>query len=116
METRLSKTIYGNDIMNYFFVDDFAPKKKQKKTCYLRHFIIPNWHLLFQSQEWKHQNNVWNLFKVRNKDRRLWRQPSVFIFNFEMEQVNNSWAVKKLCRPIARAQSDKKKKCFMTFN
>ena len=25
-------------------------------------------HLLVQSQQWKHQNNMWNLFKVNNKD------------------------------------------------
>ena len=29
------------------------------------------WHLLFQSQQWKRQNNVWNIFKVNNnKDAR----------------------------------------------
>ena len=29
------------------------------------------WHLLFQSQQWKRQNNVWNMFKVNNnKDAR----------------------------------------------
>ena len=28
------------------------------------------WYLLVQSQQWKHQNNVWNLFKVNNKDAR----------------------------------------------
>ena len=27
-----------------------------------------SWHLLFQSQQWKHQNNVWNLCKINNKD------------------------------------------------
>ena len=25
-------------------------------------------HLLAQSQQWKHQNNVWNMLKARNKD------------------------------------------------
>ena len=29
-----------------------------------------SWHLLVQSQHWKHQNNVWNLYKVNNKDTR----------------------------------------------
>ena len=29
---------------------------------------MPSWHLLVQSQQWKHQNNVWNMFKVNNKD------------------------------------------------
>ena len=28
----------------------------------------PGWHLLVQSQQRKHQNNVWNLLKVNNKD------------------------------------------------
>ena len=28
----------------------------------------PSRHLLVQSQQWKHQNNVWNLTKVNNKD------------------------------------------------
>ena len=28
-------------------------------------------HLLVQSQQWKHQKNVWNLFKVNNKDNSL---------------------------------------------
>ena len=27
-------------------------------------------HLLVQSQQWRHQNNVWNLFQVNNKDNR----------------------------------------------
>ena len=27
-------------------------------------------HLLIQSQLWKHQKNVWNMFKVNNKDTR----------------------------------------------
>ena len=38
METRLSKTIYGNDIMNYFFVDDFAQKKNKNKNVLLTSF------------------------------------------------------------------------------
>ena len=34
----------------------------------LLHFqSSPNRHLLLQSQQWKHQNNVNNLFKVNNK-------------------------------------------------
>ena len=28
----------------------------------------PSWRLLVQSQQWKHQNNARNLFKVNNKD------------------------------------------------
>ena len=29
-----------------------------------------SWHLLVQSQEWKHQSNVWNRSQVNNKDTR----------------------------------------------
>ena len=38
---------------------------------------IPSWYLLAQSQQWKYQNNVWNLFKVNNKDTRTEDQPNV---------------------------------------
>ena len=31
------------------------------------HKIIPRWHLLNASQQWKHKKNVWNLFKVKYK-------------------------------------------------
>ena len=31
-------------------------------------YSILSWHLLVQGQIWKHQNNVWKLFKVNNKD------------------------------------------------
>ena len=43
---------------------------------------LPSRHLLIQSQQWKHQNNIWNLSRVN------------FIVNFEQilhidfEQVN----------------------------
>ena len=29
---------------------------------------LPSRYLLVKSQEWKHQDNVWNLFKISNKD------------------------------------------------
>ena len=32
--------------------------------------IIPRWHVLFQSHQWKPQKNVWNLFKINNKSPR----------------------------------------------
>ena len=38
-------------------------------------------HLLFQ--KWKHQNNVWNLFRVQDKDTRRQWCSGVFIVNFE---------------------------------
>ena len=45
----------------------------------------PSQHLPFQSQQWKSQNNLWNLFKVTNKDNQNFKQvnagrePVVFI-------------------------------------
>ena len=42
---------------------------------------IPNRHLLVQGQQWKYQNNMWNLFKFNNKD--VWHRFVVFIVNFE---------------------------------
>ena len=36
------------------------------------HFLwFPSRHLLFQNQQWKHQNNFWNLFKINNKRTRM---------------------------------------------
>ena len=37
---------------------------------YINVLRYPNIHLLVQSQRWEHQENVWNLFKVNNKDTR----------------------------------------------
>ena len=34
----------------------------------LNNEVVLFFHLLVQSQQWKHQKNVWNLFKVNNKD------------------------------------------------
>ena len=36
----------------------------------LIHSALPNLHLLIESPPRKHQNNAWNLFKVKNKDTR----------------------------------------------
>ena len=44
------------------------------------------WHLLFQNQQWKRQNNVWNMFNVNNnKDARTRSITSsqFFIVNFQ---------------------------------
>ena len=46
------------------------------KISHSRKKSWPRRHLLVQSQQWKHQNNVWN------KARRQWRC-GVFIVNFE---------------------------------
>ena len=38
---------------------------------YLRRYEpIPSRYLLAQNKHWRHHNNVWNLFKVNNKDTR----------------------------------------------
>ena len=39
-------------------------------SCYRYWSNRSNWLLNVQSQQWKHQNNVWNLFKVNDKDTR----------------------------------------------
>ena len=53
----------------------------------------PSWHLFVQSQQWKHQNNVWNLLKVNNKETKMMPLISqcsgVSTANFEQE--NASW-------------------------
>ena len=39
-----------------------------KSTDSKQKFTLPSQHLLPQNQQWKHQNNVWNLLKVNNKE------------------------------------------------
>ena len=66
-----------------------------------------HWHLLVQSQQWKHQNDVWILFDVNNKDTRttsltpscyhycwLWTDFVHYssVFTIEFEQVNTGSA------------------------
>ena len=48
-------------------------------------YELSSWHLLTQSQQWKHQSNVWNPYKVNNKDsrRRHSQRSGVYIANFE---------------------------------
>ena len=51
-----------------------------------KHFISQT-HSFFQSQIWKHQNNVWNRFKVNNKDLRndtndSWSEISIHLWKF----------------------------------
>ena len=60
-------------------------------------FIVQLWpsqHLLVQSPRWKHQNNVFNMFNVKNKGTRttlLWTDFMHFfeVFIVDFEQVNN---------------------------
>ena len=39
-----------------------------EKQIYIE--LLLSWHVLAQSQQWKHQNNVWNLLKAKNNDNR----------------------------------------------
>ena len=47
--------------------------------------ILPCKHLLVQSQQQKHWEKLWNMFKVKDKtlERRHWCLAGVFIVNFE---------------------------------
>ena len=38
---------------------------------YLSGFSLPSRHLLVQSQQWKQQNNMWNIFRVNKKETRM---------------------------------------------
>ena len=70
------------------------------------HYDIPNWYLLVQSQQWKHHNNMCNLFRVNNKDIRTtsltsflciyvnFEKISHFVFdvsNVDFKKVNAGW-------------------------
>ena len=50
-------------------------------------------HLPVQSQQWEHQSNVWNLFKVNNKDTRTiitdFGQISHIVLVFPLLTLNN---------------------------
>ena len=54
------------------FLGGMKKKRWPEMNEFLRWQIIgfPSRHLLVQSQQWKHQSNVWNMFKVNNKDTR----------------------------------------------
>ena len=50
-------------------------------------------YLLVQSQQWKHQNYLWNLVKAKNKDTRTTsyfeQTPHTFILMFQLMILNN---------------------------
>ena len=46
--------------------------------------VLPSRHLLVQSQQWKHQNNVWNLFKVNDKDFRIKSMMSLWCIYYQI--------------------------------
>ena len=51
-------------------IKDSGKQRKQKSSEWDEYFYSS--HIFFvQSQKWKHQSNVWNLFKVKNKDNRM---------------------------------------------
>ena len=47
------------------------------------YYKLFNRHLIVQSQQWKQQNNVWNLFNISNKDTRTTSCTGLFIVNLE---------------------------------
>ena len=64
-------------------VTNWFNHQKYYKVIFKEHWQ-PSRHYVRQNQEWKQQNNGWNLFKVDNKDTRTtWRRSGVLIVNFE---------------------------------
>ena len=63
-----TKHVYGERVRE---------REREKK----KPWQIPSWHVLVQSQQWNHQNNVKNLFRVTN-----WDTSGIFIVNFEHSQ------------------------------
>ena len=53
------KTFLKNTSLNLFLLRPLMQDEIRKH---------PNWYLIVQNQQWKHQNNVWNLFEANNKD------------------------------------------------
>ena len=51
----------------YLFCDKTAVDEVARSPK-MNHDAGPSQHLLVQNQQWKHQKNIWNLFKVNNKD------------------------------------------------
>ena len=48
-------------------------------------YILLNWHLLVQNQQWKHQSNMCEIcsqLTIKTPERCQWRQTDVFIANF----------------------------------
>lgn len=46
-------------------------------------------HWLFQNQQWRHQNNMWKLFKVTNKDSRAASLASLWCPYCWLEQISH---------------------------
>ena len=64
---------------------NFYPRFRFLRHQSIKTWSIPSRHLIIQNQQWKHYNDVWNLFKVNNRDtdQRQWPRSGVFIINFE---------------------------------
>ena len=83
-------------------IRSFFERTKQKSVK--KNLAIPNRYLLVQSQQWKHQKSVWNMFKVNNKETRTtYMKPSgTFIVSFEHISHSflcfHSWVWTSKCR------------------
>ena len=70
------------------------------KTCswlidtntYLQRSNFPTAIYLFK-QQWKHQNIVWNLFKVNNEDTRTKLMTSFFVFIINFKHIHTLFSV-----------------------
>ena len=87
----------------------FIWSKLSIKCCEDCRVLVPSRYLLVESQQWKHENNLWNLFKAINKDTRMILLTSFwFLYCYiwtdftncsrvsivHFEQVNVGWVVK----------------------
>ena len=68
---------FGNELKLRFlkaflqnFLNGYVSVKPVLLLEKLKGFLLC-WHLLVQTQQWKHQNKVGNLFKVNNEKRHL---------------------------------------------
>ena len=50
--------------------------------------LSSSWYLVVQNQKWKHQNNMWNLFQVNNKEIEQTSITSFFTHCFDASIVN----------------------------
>ena len=75
-------TSYSKSLVSELIIRVYAGRKMNIQSFPDQ---APNRYLLVQSQQWKHQSNLWNLFKVNNKatERRQWSRSGVLIVNFE---------------------------------
>ena len=65
---------------------------------YIFSFLRPSRHfLLVESQQWKHQSSVWNLFRVYSKNT-WWRQLAWSFYWFFEHKVSPFWLWANKCR------------------